>query len=99
MPSQRSLPTAKSQDSRPIHTLRHRSIKASIWRNLTARGPYYNVTISRGYRDKESGEWRDTQSIGYDDLMNVAALMYGAHSYISGMLTSEADLKKQTRGR
>jgi hypothetical protein len=41
----------------------------------------YNVTIVRSYKDGE--EWRESQSFGYDDLMNVAKLLYDAHSWIS----------------
>jgi hypothetical protein len=72
-------------DNRPIHTVRHRSLKATIWRNQTDKGVLYNVIITRSYRDKETNQWRDTHSIGYDDLMNVAALMYEAHAFISGL--------------
>jgi hypothetical protein len=54
----------------------------------------YNVTIARSYRDKETDEWRETHSIGYDDLMNVAALMYEAHAFISSLLADEAASKR-----
>jgi len=38
-------------ENRPVHTIRHRSIKASIWRNLTLKGPVYNVIVVRGFKD------------------------------------------------
>jgi len=72
-------------DNRPIHTVRHRSLKATIWCNQTEKGVLYNVIVTRSYRDKETSQWRDTHSIGYDDLMNVAALMYEAHAFISSL--------------
>lgn len=72
--------------NRPVHTVRHRSLKATIWRNQTEKGDLYNVTVIRSYRDKESGEWRDSHSLRYDDLMNVAALMYEAHATISRLI-------------
>ena len=31
----------------------------------------YNVTVSRMYRDTEN-KWKDSQSFGFDDLMNLA---------------------------
>jgi hypothetical protein len=77
-------------DNRPIHTVRHRSLKATIWRNQTDKGVLYNVIVTRSYRDKETNEWRDTHSIGYDDLMNVAALMYEAHAFISSLNATAA---------
>ena len=34
----------------PIHTLRHRNLKATIWRNETDKGPMFNVTLVRSCR-------------------------------------------------
>jgi hypothetical protein len=77
--------------NRPVQTLRHRSIKATIWRNEGEKGQvFFNVVVSRSFRDKESGDWRETPSIGYDDLMNVAALMYEAHAFISSLMAKAA---------
>jgi hypothetical protein len=86
--STQKQPTGAIDANKPLHTVRHRSIKATIWKNETANGPMYNVTIVRSYRD-DSGEWKDSHSIGYDDLMNVAALMYEAHAYISSLRAKE----------
>ena len=77
-----------SESIQPVHTARHRNIKASIWRNETEKGPMYKVTVTRSYR--EGDEWRDTSSFGYDDLMNAAKLMYDAHSVISELRAKEA---------
>ena len=74
--------------NQPVHTARHRNIKATIWRNQTDKGPMYNVTVTRAYRDGEG--WRDSHSFGYDDLMNVAKLLYDAHSFITAERASEA---------
>ena len=86
-----SLPdTSTGNGNRPVHSLRHRRIKATIWRNETAKGPMFNVTLVRSYK-ADSDEWRDSHSFGYDDLMNVAALMYEAHAYISALRAKEND--------
>jgi len=82
----------KPKSERPVHTLRHRSIEAAIWRNQTEKGPFYKVTIVRSY--KKDDAWHDTPSFGYDDLMNVAKLMYDAHSWISGAIAQEAAERK-----
>ena len=84
MPTQQQQRPAANGANKPVHTVRHRSIKATIWKNETSNGPMYNVTVVRSYRE-EGGEWKDSHSIGYDDLMNVAALMYEAHAYISAL--------------
>jgi hypothetical protein len=83
--------------NKPIHTVRHRSIKATIWKNQTTIGPMYNVTVVRSYRE-EGGGWKDSHSIGYDDLMNVAALMYEAHAYISALRAKDVGTRT-TPGR
>ena len=69
--------------NRPVQTVRHRNIKATVWRNETDKGPMYNVTITRAYRNGD--EWHDSHSFGYDDLMHVAKLMYDCHGVISGL--------------
>ena len=97
MPTQqqpRAAVDASNGANKPVHTVRHRSIKATIWKNETSNGPMYNVTISRSYRD-ENEEWKDSHSIGYDDLMNVAALMYEAHAYISALRAKEIGTRSQ----
>jgi hypothetical protein len=65
----------------PVHTIRHRNIKASIWKNQTAKGVMYDVRVTRSY--KENDVWHDSTSFGYDDLMNVAKLLSDAHSVIT----------------
>jgi hypothetical protein len=65
----------------PVHTIRHRNIKASIWKNQTAKGVMYDVRVTRSY--KENDVWHDSTSFGYDDLMNVAKLLSDAHSFIT----------------
>src|SRR5947199_1740993 len=85
-------------ENKPVHTVRHRSIKATIWKNGTSNGPMYNITVVRSYRE-ESGEWKDSHSIGYDDLMNVAALMYEAHAYISSLRAKENGTRSQPAQR
>ena len=96
------MPTEEQQTeasaNKPVHTVRHRSIKAAFWKNETSNGPMYNVTVVRSYRD-DNGDWKDSQSIGYDDLMNVAALMYEAHAYISSLRAKENIPRPQSNRR
>ena len=89
MPKTVPSPTA---GNKPVHTLRHRSIKATVWENQTANGPMCNVTLTRSWRDGEA--WRDSNSFGYDDLMNLAKLLYDAHSFITARRAQPA---KQAR--
>ena len=82
------------QDSRPVHTIRHRSIKASIWRNMTPKGPVYNVTIVRGFKDGD--DWKDSHSFGYDDLPIVAKILNDCHSHITNLRSKEAAESRKT---
>ena len=81
----RAQASPQTDANRPVHTLRHRRIKAAIWRNDTDKGPMFNVTITRSYKD-DGDQWQESHSFGYDDLMNVSALMYEAHAFISSLL-------------
>jgi hypothetical protein len=83
-----------SNGNQPVQTLRHRRLKAAVWRNDTKNGPMYNVTLVRSYQ--ENNEWHDTHSLGYDDLMNAAKLLYDAHSFITAQRVSDARPAKPT---
>jgi hypothetical protein len=90
MPAKQQQPQSAAANgaNKPVHTVRHRNIKATVWKNDTSNGPMYNVTIVRSYRG-DNEEWKDSHSFGYDDLMNVSALMYEAHAYISSLRAQE----------
>jgi hypothetical protein len=57
-----SDPHSAAGDNRPVHTLRHRSLKAAIWRNQTDKGPMFNVTFVRSFRN-DAEEWQDSQGL------------------------------------
>ena len=81
MPKSTQQANVPDGDNRPFHEIRHRRIRAAIWRNETAKGPMYNVTVSRSFRQGE--QWKDSSSFPFDDLMTVAKALYDAHSFIS----------------
>jgi hypothetical protein len=73
--------------NQPAHTIRKHSLKASIWRNETRNGCLYNVTLIRTYKDGE--EFKDTPSLGFDDLANAAKLLLDAESWVSEQLARD----------
>jgi hypothetical protein len=81
-------------ENAPIHTIRHRSIKASIWKNQTTKGSMYDVRVTRSY--KVDDVWHDTSSFGFDDLLIVAKMMYDAHSFISACRAKEPDERRRS---
>jgi hypothetical protein len=59
---------------RPATTLRCGNIKATVWQNVSEKGPFFSTTFSRPFKD-QAGEWRNGTSFGLSDLeafMNVA---------------------------
>lgn len=68
--------------NRPVHEVRLGRIRAAVWANSTEVGIRYNVTVSRLYKDEKSGEWRDSQSYGRDDLPLVGKVCDLAHTWI-----------------
>ena len=62
------------QSKQPANTLRCGNIKATIWQNVSEKGPFLATTFSRPFKD-QSGAWRNGTSFGLSDLealMNVA---------------------------
>jgi hypothetical protein len=89
---------ASDAQNRPAHEIRHRNIRATIWRNQMAKGAMYNVTVSRSYRD-DAGKWHDSTSFAFGDLMNLAKALYDAHSAIAAELARErANRSRDRRG-
>ncbi|MGA2440695.1 MAG: hypothetical protein ABSH08_07040 [Tepidisphaeraceae bacterium] len=76
-----SSETSPAKANAPVHAIRKHSLKASIWCNQTSAGVIYNVTLIRTYRDGEN--FKDTPSLGFDDLANAAKLLLDAESWIT----------------
>jgi hypothetical protein len=68
--------------NRPVHEVRLGAIKASIWENPAGDSIRYSVALSRIYKDKDSDQWKSTESFGRDDLLLVAKVADMAHSWI-----------------
>ena len=52
---------------RPATELRCGNIKATIWQNMSEKGPFFSTTFSRPFKD-QSGAWRNGTSFGLNDL-------------------------------
>ena len=65
----------------PVFSCRHRALKAAVWQNESDKGPFYNVTVSRSYKDGE--KWKESTSFGYDDILPIAELLRTCHGFIS----------------
>lgn len=67
--------------TKPVHEIRVGRVKAAIWENEVDEGAKrHNVTFSRLYKDGD--EWKDSTSLGRDDLLLLAKVADQAHTWI-----------------
>jgi len=69
-------------NNKPANTLRCGNIKATIWENISEKGPFFSTTFSRPFKD-QSGEWRDAISFGLNDLEALLTVARGAKEWIA----------------
>ncbi len=67
-------------NSQPIHKIRHGAVSASIWQQETVKGPMFNVTFQRAYKDGDA--WKNSGSFGRRDLLVVALIAARAFEWI-----------------
>ena len=70
-----------ASNSKPAVELRIGAVKATIWENEVGGITRYNLTFSRLYRDE--GQWKSTQSFGFNNLLALAKLAEQAHALIA----------------
>jgi hypothetical protein len=71
-----------TEQNKPVHRIPGPGgLKLAIWQHESDKGPWYTVTPSRSYKTAE-GQWKDSQSYGFDDLLNLAKMLDQAHSWI-----------------
>jgi hypothetical protein len=78
--------------SQPAHKFRDGALQVTIWRNPTEKGVFYSVTPVRGY--KKGDAWKETESLGFDDLLPMAKLLNQAHSWIVEAKKTDAKARK-----
>ncbi len=80
--------------SSPVHKIRIGLLQATIWRNLNDKGDWYSVKVTRGYKADEG--WRNTDNLGYDDLLTAAKLLDLTHSWIRDRLDADRKARKES---
>ena len=79
--------------SQPAHKIRTGTLQVTIWRNTSDKGNWYSAQLTRGYKVDES--WRETDNLGFDDLLAAAKLLDQAHTYIGHQLDADRKGRKQ----
>jgi hypothetical protein len=78
----------------PAHKLRIGVLQLTIWRNHTDRGTnWYSVVPTRSYKTGDDA-WRQTESMGFDDLLTMAKLLNQAHSWIAEQMKADAQTRR-----
>lgn len=80
--------------SQPAYKIRIGALQVTIWRNHGERGNWYSVIPSRGY--KQDDAWKETDSLGFDDLLTMAKLYDLAHSWIMHQQQADAKARKES---
>jgi len=65
----------------PAHKFRIGLLTATIWKNEKS----YSVDLSRSYTT-DDGEWHNTKSLHYSDLLNAAKCLERAETWIGRQL-------------
>ena len=69
-------------NKKPANTLRCGNVKATIWQNLSEKGPFFSTTFCRPFKD-QSGEWHNSASFGLHDLEALLAVAAEAKEWIT----------------
>ncbi|MDH7501627.1 MAG: hypothetical protein QHJ82_02790 [Verrucomicrobiota bacterium] len=82
MNTNRQPPQGKPQmqNNKPVHSVRIGTVKAAIWENRSGDATWYNVTVSRSYKDGD--QWKNAETFGRDDLLALAKVVDLAHTWI-----------------
>lgn len=88
--------TATDNKRKPAFTLRDGTLKATIWKNESEKGPWFSVDFTRGYR--KGDQWQDTTSMRGDDLLKLAFLAQEAYAKHVELKTIYRDADSENGG-
>jgi hypothetical protein len=80
--------------SQPAHKFRDGVLQVTIWRNSGENGNWYSVIPSRGY--KKGDDWKETDSLRFDDLLAMSKLLSHAHTWIVDAKRADANSRKES---
>ena len=79
--------------NQPAHKIRFSNLSVTIWRNSSDKGVWYSVNPSRSYK-KGDETWKETDSLGFDDLLTMAELHRQAFTWISRQVQADSNSRK-----
>ena len=81
--------------SQPAHKIRIGVLQVTIWRNQSEKGNWYSIIPTRGYKQGDA-TWKETDSLGFDDLLTMAKLFDQAHTWIMHQQQADAKARKES---
>ena len=81
--------------SQPAHKIRISNLSVTIWRNSSDKGNWYSVNPSRSYKQGDE-TWKETDSLGFDDLLTMAELHRQAFFWIAEQMRADAKARKES---
>ena len=79
----------------PTHKLRDGCLQVVVWRNTGTSGQaYYTFNPTRSYRSGDD-TWKETDSLGGDDLLAMAELLREAHAWARNQKRADARAAKE----
>jgi len=79
--------------SKPAHKIRIGVLQVTIWRNHSEKGNWYSVNPARSYKQGDE-TWKETDSLGFDDLLIMAELHRQAFNWIAGQMRADSKVRK-----
>ena len=86
--------------AQPAFKLRISNLTVVIWRNYSSEKgtTWYSVNVSRSYKNGDD-LWKETDSLGFDDLLTMAKLLDDAHSWIAKQMQADAKARKEQNAK
>jgi len=82
--------------SKPAYKIRSGVLQVTIWRNTGEKGNWYSVIPTRSYKQGDD-IWKETESLGFDDLLTMAKLLDQAHSWIMHQQAADAKARRESQ--
>ena len=79
--------------SSPAHKIRIGNLSVTIWRNTSEKGTWYSVN-AQPQLQKRRRTWKETDSLGFDDLLTMAELHRQAFAWIARQRQEDSNARK-----
>ncbi len=86
--------TPNTSTQQPVAKVKAGAVVGTIWQNEGQNGPFYTITFSRSYKDRE-GNWQRTSNLRHKDMPHVQTVA-GLVTEKIAELAPEADATPET---